>query len=123
VRKPARLHFDLCVTTLFLHHFDDQPLRDILAAVAARADVFLACEPRRDVLARWGSRLVGLLGANPVTRADAKSSVAAGFSGTELTRHWPASAHRWALAESHVLPFTHLFLAQALATGAAMAPP
>jgi hypothetical protein len=123
VRKPGRLHFDLCVTTLFLHHFEDEPLRDILAAVATRADVFLACEPRRDALARWGSQLVGLLGANPVTRADAKSSVAAGFSGTELTRHWPTGPHRWALAESRVLPFTHLFLAQALAPELAAVPP
>jgi hypothetical protein len=114
VRKPGSLHFDLCVTTLFLHHFSDGDLRSILASVAARADVFLACEPRRDALAGLGSRLVGLLGANTVTRADARSSVAAGFRDDELTRHWPASKRDWALAESRVFPFTHRFLAQAL---------
>jgi SAM-dependent methyltransferase len=113
-REPLRLHFDLCITTLFLHHFSEGELADILAAVAARSDAFLACEPRRDAWTLFGSRLVGLMGGNHVTRADARSSVAAGFSGHDLTRSWPQIPNRWALSEARVFPFTHLFSAQAL---------
>lgn len=114
-REPSPDHFDICITTLFLHHFAELELADILAAVAARADAFLACEPRRDVWARIGSQLVGLVGVNHVTRADAQSSVAAGFSGHDLTRSWPKTSNRWALQESRAFPFTHCFSAQAFA--------
>jgi hypothetical protein len=107
---PAR--YDLCVTTLFLHHFDAPALRDILRTVAASTDAFVACEPRRDLWAHIGSRLVGLLGSNRVTRADAVTSVAAGFAGDELTEAWPRSGSDWALTESRAFPFSHLFLAQ-----------
>ena len=121
IREPCKLHFDLCVATLFLHHFTDSDLSEILAAVAVRTDVFIACEPRRDAWAWFGSRLVGLLGSSQVTRADAKSSVAAGFSGDELTRSWPNRPGRWWVQESPVFPFTHRFVAQAFTTDSAMA--
>jgi hypothetical protein len=113
-REPSPMHYDLCVTTLFLHHFAERDLVQILAAVAARSDTFLACEPRRDAWTLLGSRLVGLLGSNHVTRADALTSVAAGFSGHDLTRSWPKAPDKWSLDESRVFPFTHLFSAQAV---------
>jgi hypothetical protein len=105
-------HYDLCVTTLFLHHFAERELAQVLAAVAARSDAFVACEPRRDTWAWLGSRLVGVIGGNRITRSDAVSSVAAGFAGLELTRAWPDPDHRWALEERHAFPFTHCFVAQ-----------
>jgi hypothetical protein len=105
--------YDLCVTALFLHHFAEQELGAILAAVAARTDAFVACEPRRDAWTRLGSRLVGVLGGNRVTRSDAVSSVAAGFSGRELSRAWPDASHGWALEEWRAFPFTHGFSARA----------
>jgi SAM-dependent methyltransferase len=120
-REPCHLHFDLCVATLFLHHFSDEDLIELLAAVAVRTDVFVACEPRRDAWAWVGSRLVGLLGGNAVTRADAISSVAAGFSGDELTRSWPNRPARWWIQESAVFPFSHRFVAQACTNYSAMA--
>ena len=54
-------HFDLCVTSLFLHHFDFETLRTLTGAIAARCDAFVACEPRRNAFARLGSRLIGFL--------------------------------------------------------------
>jgi SAM-dependent methyltransferase len=114
-RDPAPLHVDLCITTLFLHHFTDDALGEILAAVAERSDSFLACEPRRDGWTRFASQLVGLMGANIVTRTDAVTSVDAGFSGDDLTRRWPNAPDRWSLDESRVFPFTHRFSAQSQA--------
>lgn len=121
IREPCHMRFDLCVAALFLHHFTDTDLTEILAAVAVRTDVFIACEPRRDARAWIGSRLVGLLGGNRVTRSDARSSVAAGFSGDELTRNWPNRPARWWIQESPVFPFTHRFVAQASTNYSALA--
>jgi SAM-dependent methyltransferase len=104
-------HFDLCVTCLFLHHFAADTLPILMRAVAMNADAFVACEPRRNVLARIGSKLIGLLGTNRVTQEDAVKSVAAGFSAQELTAVWPASNEGWDLKEYAALPFTHCFTA------------
>jgi hypothetical protein len=103
-------HYDLCVAALFLHHFDTDALAAILRAVADRARGFVAVEPRRGRLARVGSRLVVLLGANAVTRADAVTSVDAGFAGREVSSAWP-SERRWHLAERAAGPFAHCFVA------------
>ena len=103
--------WDVIVATLFLHHFTDAPLARLLAAVAGRCDVFLACEPRRGRLPLLASRLVALLGANAVTREDAVLSVRAGFRGAELTALWPAAAPGWRLDERAAGPFSHRFLA------------
>lgn len=106
-------HHDLCLTTLFLHHFDAEQLDAILAAVAARCSAFVACEPRRDLLTWVGSRCVAMLGSNRITREDAVTSVVAGFNGTELTQAWPDPRDAWILDELRVFPFTHLFSARA----------
>ena len=111
VERPADGRWDVIVATLFLHHFTDAPLARLLAAVAGRCDVFLACEPRRGWLPLLASRLVGLLGANAVTREDAVLSVRAGFRGAELAARWPAAAPGWRLDERAAGFFSHRFLA------------
>jgi hypothetical protein len=78
--------------------------------VAARSAAFVACEPRRNAWTLLASQLVGVIGANKVTRSDAVSSVAAGFRGRELTQLWPAG--NWVLEETVALPFTHCFSAR-----------
>jgi hypothetical protein len=104
-------HYDLSLATLFLHHFDTEALSVLIPAIASCSNAFVACEPRRDIVARVGSRLVGILGASEVTRADAISSVAAGFAGQELTSVWPRAAGDWSIEESLAMPFTHRFTA------------
>jgi hypothetical protein len=104
-------HYDLSVATLFLHHFDSEDLSVLVPAIASCSNAFIACEPRRNIVAALGSRLVGILGANEVTRADAVTSVAAGFVGQELTAVWPRAAADWSIEESLALPFTHRFTA------------
>jgi hypothetical protein len=103
--------YDLCIATLFLHHFEDPDLSVLLAGIAARCQSFVASEPRRDRLAELGSHLVGILGSNAVTRQDAIKSVAAGFAGEEISAAWPGDHTAWKLEENRALPFSHSFLA------------
>ena len=102
--------YDLCFANLFLHHFEPAPLVVLLRAVAAAADAFVACEPRRSNIARVGSRLIGLLGASEVTRQDAVKSVAAGFTDRELSTAW-STRGGWNLVEFPAPPFSHCLAA------------
>lgn len=104
--------WDLISTSLFLHHFQGSALDSLLGAVAARADRFFACEPRRAWLALAGSHLVGALGVNAVTRQDAVLSVQAGFRGREISELWPAPAAAWRCDEHAAGLFCHSFSAQ-----------
>jgi hypothetical protein len=120
-RTSQTRRYDLCVATLFLHHFADDDLGLLLRGIAARTDAFVALEPRRDAWGAMGSRLVGLLGGNAVTRGDAVKSVAAGFAGRELGACWPAGADWWT-EEFHAWPFSHAFLAARRGTRGGCAP-
>jgi hypothetical protein len=102
--------WDVVFASLFIHHFASLELARLLDGIAARARVFLCCEPRRTAFALAGSRLTGLLGAGPVTRRDAVSSVHAGFRARELSDLWP-SPQDWVLDEYPSGLFSHCFLA------------
>ena len=102
--------WDVVYANLFVHHFAGAELRHLLADIAARARVFLCCEPRRTRLPLAGSHLIGLLGAGPVTRKDAVLSVRAGFRARELSELWP-DRERWTLREYSAGLFSHCFLA------------
>lgn len=104
--------WDLILANLFLHHFDSPQLALILKASASTCDRFFACEPRRHWLALAGSHLVGVLGANHVTREDAVLSVHAGFNGGELTALWPKQHGSWRLKEYSAGFFSHCFWAE-----------
>ncbi|NVO05351.1 MAG: methyltransferase domain-containing protein [Rhodoferax sp.] len=101
-RDPAQAgvrRWDLVLANLFLHHFHDAALLGLLTDLAASSDRVLACEPRRAPLAWAGSKLIGLLGVNAVTRSDAVLSVQAGFCAQELSNLWPAANPTWCLRE------------------------
>ena len=104
---PEPTHWDLIVSHLFLHHFEADALRTLLAAIAARCDRAYACEPRRSALALVASHGVGAIGANAVTREDAVLSVHAGFTGRELTALWPHGGAGWRLDEYAAGAFSH----------------
>ena len=106
----AASRWDVVIANLFLHHFDRTELTLVLGAVAASTDALIACEPRRGWPALVGSHLVGVLGANAVTRADAVLSVHAGFRERELTALWPRTAG-WSLQEAASGAFSHSFRA------------
>lgn len=99
------------LANLSLHHFTAESLRALFQALAEKAELFCACEPRRDWWSLFASRMLGLIGANAVTRHDAVVSVRAGFQGKELSALWPAGS-TMRLREHRAGLFSHLFLAQ-----------
>lgn len=105
-------HWDLIIANLFLHHFEDAQLGALLTAIEARTACFVACEPRRSSMARTGSHLIGVLGVNAVTRADAVMSVRAGFRDSELSALWPGTSESWVLDEYPAGLFSHCFVAE-----------
>ena len=108
---------DIVTANLFLHHLDDAQLTRLLALTAERARGFAASEPCRSAFALLGARLVGVLGANDVSRHDAVASVRAGFRRQELTALWPKNLIKqraWTLRERDIFPFTHGFAAHAV---------
>lgn len=102
--------WDAILINLLLHHWPDAALPEILAACARASRTVIAVEPQRSRLALWGTRALPFIGAHPVTRHDASISVRAGFTGTELSRHWRTPG--WRLEETRAGWASHLFLAR-----------
>lgn len=110
LKNPAA-SANVIIANLFLHHFEDEPLKDLLRLSSQRAPCFVAVEPRRTSLALFASRLVGWIGCNSVTRHDAAVSVQAGFNERELSGFWPRGQH-WDFTERPAGFASHLFTAQ-----------
>jgi hypothetical protein len=108
---PSKGRWDLIVANLFLHHFERPQLAGLLAAISERSNYFVACEPRRAWIPLAGSHLVGVVGANAVTRADAVLSVHAGFNQQELGSLWPDATSEWKTKEYSAGMFSHCFTA------------
>jgi hypothetical protein len=109
--KQSAPPVELMLANLFLHHFPDELLRGLLRLVAARTNLFIACEPRRSPLALAASRCLRLIGCNGITQHDAVRSVRAGFLGRELSALWPAD-NQWQLSEHPAGLFSHCFIAK-----------
>jgi hypothetical protein len=111
--RARRERVGVVLANLFVHHFEGERLARLLGGIAANADAFVCCEPRRSRFALTGSRLLGLIGCNDVTRHDAVVSVQAGFRGAEIGAAWRAAvADRWTLSERAAGAFSHLFVAR-----------
>jgi hypothetical protein len=102
---------EVILANLFLHHFPEKLLGDLLRLAAARTSLFIACEPRRAPLALNASRLLWLMACNAITRHDAIVSARAGFAGRELSALWPVD-DQWKLTEHSTGLFSHCFIAQ-----------
>jgi hypothetical protein len=99
------------IANLFLHHFTDARLCELLKCVANKTDAFIALEPRRSAFAFFFSKQVGFIGCGPVTRNDAPVSVRAGFADREISALWP-DRENWNLTERPAGLFGHLFVAR-----------
>jgi hypothetical protein len=109
--------FDAIVANLFLHHFKEAGLTQLFAGIARRTPLFIACEPHRARVPLLGSRMLGVIGCNDVTRHDAVVSVLAGFHGHELSQLWPAE-RGWTLTEHRAGLLSHFFAAVSAAAAA-----
>ena len=107
IAEPA----DIIIANLVLHHFQPRQITDIFTRCAKLAPILIALEPRRATLSLLGSRLVGLLGCNHVSRHDAVASVRAGFRDGELSALWP-NRQGWNFDEEGVGLWTHCFVAR-----------
>lgn len=102
---------DVVVANLFLHHFENRQLMELLQKISKQAKLFVAIEPRRAAWPLFCSRLLWAIGCNAVTQHDAVVSVRAGFAGGELSALWPDKSN-WHLTETRAGPFSHLFIAR-----------
>jgi Methyltransferase domain len=110
LRRPNAHTADVTLANLFLHHFRDRELEQLLNLIAHQTKYFVACEPRRSRTALSGVPLLRLIGCNDVTLHDGDISVRAGFRDRELSVLWPHDA-RWSLRETRRGLFTHAFIA------------
>jgi len=115
LERQESARYDAVVANLFVHHFEPPALRRLFRGIAKVTDCFVACEPRRTRVALLGSSLVGVVGANAVTRRDAVLSVRAGFRDHELSALWPEGGG-WQLDERSAGIFSHAFAARRRAT-------
>ena len=106
----------IVIANLFLHHFENARLVELLRLIARRAKVFIALEPRRGRWPLFCSRLLWAIGCNDVTRHDAVVSVRAGFNGEEISTLW-SDKTQWQLTEHSAGAFSHLFIAKKRAAG------
>jgi 2-polyprenyl-3-methyl-5-hydroxy-6-metoxy-1,4-benzoquinol methylase len=102
---------DIVTANLFLHHFADAELTRLLAQIANKATLMVACEPRRSKLVVEASRLLWMVGCNDVSVHDAVVSARAGFNGQELSALWPRDP-QWQLQEHTAGLFSHRFIAR-----------
>jgi 2-polyprenyl-3-methyl-5-hydroxy-6-metoxy-1,4-benzoquinol methylase len=106
--RPSSI--DVVTANLFLHHFDQRQLPELLARVSQLSQVFVACEPRRTKFALRSSRLLWMIGCSKMAMHDTAVSVRAGFKGNELSEIWPEK-QSWELHEYAARLFTHCFAA------------
>jgi hypothetical protein len=102
---------DIVIANLFLHHFADAQLAELLQLISRRTKLFIALEPRRGFWPLFCSRWLWAIGCNEVTCFDAEVSVRAGFCGDELSRLWP-DPQGWRFTELSAGAFSHLFVAR-----------
>ncbi len=102
---------DAIIANLFLHHFQDEQLKELFGHVARATSLFIACEPRRSKLALRFSQYLWVVGCNDVTSLDTGSSVWAGFRNFELPALWPTGTD-WELRDHFKWPFMQCFTAR-----------
>jgi hypothetical protein len=109
--SPATSADEAVVANLFLHHFEDERLAELLRKISQNAKLFVAIEPRRSARPSVAGKLLRLIGCNDVTRHDAVVSIRAGFDGEEISALWP-DRKNWQLTERRAGLFSHLFIAR-----------
>ena len=102
---------DLLLGNLFWHHLNDAELAGAFRKIAAIANAFIACEPRRWFPALVATRFLWAIGCSRITLHDGIASVRAGFRDSELSALWPRESGM-RLEEYPAGWATHLFRAE-----------
>ena len=102
---------EIVIANLFLHHFEDARLTELLRNISSRAQLFIAVEPHRFHFPFPCAQTLRLIGCSKITRHDAEASIAAGFVRREISVVWP-DEQNWQLTERRAGLFSHLFVAK-----------
>src|SRR5471030_521870 len=102
---------EVVVGNLFLHHFEDDRLAELLRLISQRARLFIAVEPHRFRYAFPCAQLLRFIRCNAITLHDAAVSIRAGFVRREISALWP-DKQNWRLTERRAGLFSHLFIAK-----------
>lgn len=89
-------NYTVVLTSLILHQFEEEVLRELGRKLAENARVIIASEPARRKLHLHQLKLSKLMLTNAVTDHDARASVEAGFIGEELPAMLGLDAQEWA---------------------------
>lgn len=93
---PAYADYPVIIGNLIFHHFSASDLAALGARLRPTARLIVASEPaRRRIFQILFAAIAPLLGANYVTRHDARVSIAAGFRGDELPRALGLDPAHW----------------------------
>lgn len=88
--------YPVVMGNLILHHFSEDSLRTLGAALTGHARLLIFNEPaRRRYLQRVWAMAAPLAGANPVTQHDGYVSIGAGFCADELPHSLGLDPLRW----------------------------
>jgi len=102
---------EVVIANLFLHHFEDARLAELLWNISTRAQLFIAVDPHRFHFPFPCAQTLRLIGCCKITRHDAEASIAAGFVRKEISALWP-DKQNWQLTEHRAGLFSHLFVAR-----------
>jgi 2-polyprenyl-3-methyl-5-hydroxy-6-metoxy-1,4-benzoquinol methylase len=102
---------DVIIANLFIHHFADPKLRELLERLAAQARLFIALEPHRFYYPFPCALTTLLIGCSWLTVHDAEASIRGGFVRREISELWPEKGG-WHLTERRAGLFSHLFVAK-----------
>jgi len=92
----AYADYPVIIGNLIFHHFSETELAALGAKLRSHARLIVASEPaRRPIFQVLFATFAPLLGANYVTRHDARVSIAAGFRGDELPRALGLDPAHW----------------------------
>jgi hypothetical protein len=106
-----QIETEIVVANLFIHHFEDEELKELFRVIAARAKLFVAVEPHRFHFPFPCAQMLRLIGCSKITLHDAEASIAAGFVRKEISELW-ADKQNWKLTERRAGLFSHLFVAK-----------
>jgi 2-polyprenyl-3-methyl-5-hydroxy-6-metoxy-1,4-benzoquinol methylase len=82
-----RIEYDLVLTSLFLHHFDDQQLEKMIKGILEKASIGIVVNDlHRHAMAYFLFRLLCLFTTNDMVREDGLISILKGFKRDELIR-------------------------------------